>query len=223
MFSETINIGSWDATGNIGDCDITGYFHDWYYKFNDSRTRIKYVVILKNDMRSHEDWELKAAADELRAALSQDFAEIVKEHGPLTVCGVPRAKAESSYAYRQTGLKRSIRKVVESMPELSDGLDYIVRVKNTCTTHRSRSGHGGDGEMPRPGLIRDTCRLSPEIRGKDILLVDDIYTPSVGIDEDALCTLIDCGARSVVFYAVGYTVRKGSREVGWNDFGNLPF
>ena len=34
-----------------------------------------------------------------------------------------------------------------------------------------------------------------------------IYTKSVNIDEDALLTLLEMGARSVVFYAVGYTNR----------------
>jgi predicted amidophosphoribosyltransferase len=59
-------------------------------------------------------------------------------------------------------------------------------------------------------LLKDTCKLSSEIKGRDILLVDDIYTPGCGIDEDAIQALYDAGARSVIFYAVGYTAKKTS-------------
>ena len=44
--------------------------------------------------------------------------------------------------------------------------------------------------------------------GKDILLIDDIYTKTVNIDEDAIQALLDNGARSVFFYAIGKTVSK---------------
>ena len=49
--------------------------------------------------------------------------------------------------------------------------------------------------------------MSPRIAGKNILLVDDIYTPGVGIDEDAIQAVLDCGANSVIFYAVGHTAK----------------
>ena len=42
--------------------------------------------------------------------------------------------------------------------------------------------------------------------GKDILLIDDIYTKTVNIDEDAIQSLISKGANSVSFYAIGKTV-----------------
>ena len=86
---------------------------------------------------------------------------------------------------------------------LEDGTDYIVRHTDTKCTHRANWGYGGAGELPRPGLIRDTCMISPAIAGKFMLLVDDIYTPGCGIDEDGVQALFDAGARSVIFYAVG--------------------
>jgi phosphoribosylpyrophosphate synthetase len=55
--------------------------------------------------------------------------------------------------------------------------------------------------------------LSPEIAGKDILLVDDIYTPTCGIDEDAASALFEAGAQSVVFYAVGHTILRSSMNL----------
>lgn len=186
---------------------VKGYFHDWYYTCHDPRTQIGYVVMLKNDYPPRTHKEICESMKTLRSVLAADFAQIVRDNKgrALTVCGVPRAKAECTYDKWQTGLKRTFRMAVKDNPELRDGLDFIVREKDTQTTHRARSGRGGNGELPRPGLIRDTCRLSPEIKGRDILLVDDIYTSGVGIDEDAVQTLLDCGARSVVFYAVGYT------------------
>lgn len=187
-----------------------GYFHDWYYTYDDPRTKINYVVTLKNDLLKRKHLEVSSAMLQLLPVLMEDFAQIVKDHTgrKLTVCGVPRSKAECSYDPWQTGLKRTIRHAVSQNSNLADGLDFIVREMDTCTTHLKRSRHGGSGEMPRPGLIRDTCRLSLDIRGRDILLVDDIYTPGVGIDEDALQTLLDAGARSVVFYAVGHTYKR---------------
>lgn len=189
---------------------VKGYFHDWYYTCHDPRTRIGYVIILKNDYPPRTHQEICESMKRLRRVLAADFAQIVRDNAgrTLTVCGVPRAKAERTYDKWQTGLKRTFSRAVKDNSELRDGLDFIVREKDTRTTHRERSGHGGNGELPRPGLIRDTCWLSPEIKGRDILLVDDIYTPGVGIDEDAVQTLLDSGARSVVFYAVGYTANR---------------
>lgn len=190
---------------------VAGYFHDWYYTYGDPRTKINYVVTLKNDFLQRSHSEIRNSMFRLLSVLTDDFAQIVREYADrkLTVCGVPRSKAERSYDQWQTGLKRTIRQAVLQNLDLADGMDFIVRETETRTTHLGRSGHGGSGEMPRPGLIRDTCLLSPDIRGRDILLVDDIYTQGVGIDEDALQTLLDAGARSVIFYAVGYTYKHG--------------
>lgn len=190
---------------------IDMYFHDWYYTMRDPRNTMRFITTLKNDIPPyHSSEELLNSEKELADILLGDFLEIYDEYDYLTVCGVPRSKRESSYPVSQMGLKRTIRSVTNELG-FGDGLDYIVRHTDTVCTHRARSGHGGAGEMPRPGLLRDTCFLSPEIAGKDVLLVDDIYTPGVGIDEDAIGTLLDCGARSVIFYAVGYTVKGNYR------------
>ena len=194
----------------INGCSLQGYFHDWYYTMRDPRNTMRFITNLKNDIPPYHSPEvLHHSEQQLAQVLVADFMEIVRIHGPLTVCGVPRSKRESSYRYDQMGLKRTIRAVAQGLPGLHDGMDFIVRHTDTVCTHRARSGHGGAGELPRPGLICDTCRLSPEISGKNILLVDDIYTPGVGIDEDAIAAVLGCGATKVVFYAVGHTVRNG--------------
>ena len=52
----------------------------------------------------------------------------------------------------------------------------------------------------------NTCRISDEVIGKDILLIDDLYTKTVNIDEDVIQALLDSGAKSVFFFAIGRTV-----------------
>ena len=91
-----------------------------------------------------------------------------------------------------------------------DGTDYIIRYADTRTTHLS---HGcqirppyTDGKLPYPGIAKDTCTISDEVIGKNILLIDDLYTRTVNIDEDAIQALFDKGARSVFFYSIGKTV-----------------
>jgi len=85
-------------------------------------------------------------------------------------------------------------------------LNCIKRYKNTRTTHRNRSGHGGDGRTPYPGITKDTCYIANDVKGKDILLIDDVYTNTINVDEDAIQALLDNGAKSVIFYSIGKTV-----------------
>ena len=191
--------------------DVDLYFHAHYYGFSSAKNSIKYVNYLKNDCRTYDD---RIAACEVKAAmvLGADLSELVNLYGPLTVCGIPRSKREDSYPSEKMGLKRAIRKAIAMNPLLLDGMDYIVRHTNTLCTHRSYWGHGGDGEGPRPGLLRDTCHLSNEISGKNIVLVDDIYTAGVGIDEDGVQALFDAGAKSVIMYTFGCTASRGYRK-----------
>ena len=188
---------------------VFAYCHDWYYTRNDPRNTMRYLTDLKNDIPPYRSMaELQKSEKRLAEVLRADFKKLVARHGQLTVCGVPRSKRENGYPYSQMGLKRTIRAVVNEIPELADGMDYIIRHTDTVCTHRDRARYGGAGERPRPGLLKDTCRLSTDIRGRDILLVDDIYTANVGIDEDAIQAMYDMGAKSVIFYAVGCTWKR---------------
>ena len=71
-----------------------------------------------------------------------------------------------------------------------------------------KSGYGGDGDLPYQGITAATCTISDNVRGKDILLIDDLYTKTVNIDEDCIQALLDKGANSVTFYAIGKTVSR---------------
>ena len=202
--------------GKIGhdmylDREVDLYFHDHYYGFSSPENALRYINYLKNDLRGFDN--LIAQSEETATkVLAADLSELVNLYGPLTVCGIPRSKREDSYPPEKMGLKRAIRKAIAMNPLLADGMDYIVRHTNTQCTHRSYWGHGGDGEGPRPGLLRDTCYLSNEIFGKNIVLVDDIYTADVGIDEDGVQALFDAGAKSVIMYTFGCTARRGYRR-----------
>jgi predicted amidophosphoribosyltransferase len=151
---------------------------------------------------------LQIARNQLSAILQQDLPQILNLSGKnnRTVCVIPRAKAENTYRQNQHYLKLTIRNVINSLGGFVDGTDYIIRHTNTRTTHKDRSGYGGDGELPYPGITKDTCQISGEVIGKDILLIDDLYTKSVNIDEDCIQALLNSGANSVIFYAVGKTV-----------------
>ena len=187
---------------------VAGYYHDEYYGMYSPNNRIRFVNVLKNDLQNVPASVIRHNGELLVVAIRDDLAQLTQKYGRLTLCGVPRSKREDSYAWGQMGLKRALRQAAEENPLLDDGLDFIVRHTDTRCTHRDRKGFGGVGELPRPGLIQDTCYLSDEITGKDVLLVDDIYTPNCGIDEDAICAVLNAGAKSVVFYAIGYTVGR---------------
>lgn len=186
--------------------EVECYCHAKYYPMGDPRSTVDYVNELKNDNRRHSLAVISCYEKQLTAAIVPDFARLAQVYGPMLVCGIPRSKRTNSYSDDCMGLKRGIRAAVRQVSQLSDGLDCIVRHTDTKTTHlkySGRFGYGGNGEMPRPGITRDTCSISPEVAGKTVLLVDDIYTPGVGIDEDAVQALLDAGASRVIFYAVG--------------------
>ena len=107
----------------------------------------------------------------------------------------------------------------------TNGTNYITRYIDTQTTHRARGGFGGNGRLPYPNITNETCRISDLIINKDILLIDDLYTKTVNIDEDAIQALFDKGAKSVVFYSVGKTMSRNNiiQNTNFDDNDRLPF
>lgn len=83
----------------------------------------------------------------------------------------------------------------------NDGTDYILRIKDTPTTHTTH-----DYNSVKVGITKSTCKISNKITGSDVLLIDDIYTRDVNIDEDAIQAIYDSGANTVIFYALGNTL-----------------
>lgn len=172
-----------------------------------------FINHLKNQFNNTSHSILQNAVNELKKVLNEDLLEITRLHNtPLTVCVIPRAKSESYYSDDQKLFKRVISSVVDNLGGFLNGTNYIVRHTNTRTTHMNRSGRGGDGAMPYIGITKSTCKISNDVRGKNILLIDDIYTKDVNIDEDAIQALFDNGANSVIFYAVAKTYKGGIKS-----------
>ncbi len=172
-----------------------------------------FLYKLKND--PHHNWtdaQLGLAKRELRQVIHSDFPEILRSirSTSFTVCVVPRAKADVSYRPDQLLFRNTVGECASAIPGLQDGSRFISRHTNTRTTHLRKPVQGfiNDGSQPYPGIAQDTCHFSEHIRGRRILLVDDIYTRTVNIDEDMVQALFDNGARFVVFYAIGNTIRK---------------
>ena len=129
----------------------------------------------------------------MNGVLQADLPEILQQVAPrlLTVCVVPRAKADASYRSDQLLFKATIGENARTIPGFQDGSNFITRHTNTRTTHLRNpvTGFVNDGCMPYPGIAHDTCNFSQQIKQRDILLIDDIYTKTVNIDEDMVKAL----------------------------------
>jgi hypothetical protein len=171
-----------------------------------------YLYKLKND--PHHNWtdfRIQEAQQELLRVLVVDLPNVQNSinKNPITICVVARAKADNTYNPNQLLFKATVRNAVNVLGNnFIDGTNFIERHTNTKTTHlrRPMEGFVNDGLNPYVGITNATCRISNNIIGKDILLIDDIYTMTVNIDEDAIQALISKGANSVSFYAIGKTV-----------------
>lgn len=191
--------------------NIQGFYHT-HFGGVDLPNNPNFLYKLKND--PHHNWttdHLKTAMTEFAKILIDDFPKIQShlEISSLTICVVPRSKADKNYSQNQLLFKATVKHIVTKLG-LIDGTDYIIRHTNTKTTHLKKpmEGFNNDGDLPYVGITNATCNISDNVRGKDILLIDDIYTKTVNIDEDAIQTLLNKGAKSVAFYAIGNTVLK---------------
>jgi phosphoribosylpyrophosphate synthetase len=166
------------------------------------------VCTLKNDVTPFTKTVLDDTVQQLRGILKKDLPEVLQftKLKSLTVCVVPRAKV--NYNQNQLLFKSTVHTVASQLFGFNDGTDFIIRHTDTRTTHRDRAGYGGNGDLPYRGITKNTCTISNYVKGKNILLIDDLYTKSINIDEDAIQALIEIGANRVFFYAIGRTVRK---------------
>ncbi len=180
---------------------IQGFYHTNYMGYKNFNNP-DYLNDLKNTFNDFSKMKLYNAKNKLYNVLKTDLSQFDKT---LTICVVPRSKAENTYSRNQLLFKRVIQQVINELG-FNDGSDYIKRHTDTKTTHLAHTQYSGDGNMPYIGITKDTCNISNKVKNKNILLVDDIYTNHVNIDEDAIQALLDKGAKSVIFYSVGKTV-----------------
>lgn len=201
--------------GNFLTKKVQAYYHDDYHggdpELRDTAGTVENIITtLKNQFNdTSEDVLIQAMANMMRI-LNEDLPQILWITGleELVVCVIPRSKTENTYTYAQLLFKLVIQESIKDWNSFIDGTNHIVRHTNTRTTHMDKSGYGGEGNLPYPGITKDTCTISNKVRGKDILLIDDLYTASVNIDEDAIQALFDKGARSVTFYSLGKTIKR---------------
>lgn len=211
---------------------VRGFYHSEYLgggRWREHGTIENVICTLKNDITPYPLNVLQNSAQQLSRILMSDLPQISAIIGRtnLTVCVIPRAKV--NYNPNQLIFKTTVSEVVNNLPEFNNGTNYILRSIDTKTTHLKWGiSGGGTGRLPYPGITNETCTISDDVRGKHILLIDDLYTNSVNIDEDAIQALLSKGASSVVFYAVGNTVRRtndfttqASNTIPDND--DLPF
>jgi len=196
--------------------DIQAFYHSDYSgggQWKVQGTIENIICTLKNDISPYPLNVLQNASQQLANVLLEDLPQILQQTGKsnITICVIPRAKAK--YNPDQLLFIATVSNVVNHLSGFNNGTNYIVRHTDTKTTHRARWGHGGNGSMPYPGITKDTCSISTEVRGKDILLIDDLYTKTINIDEDCIQALLDNGANSVIFYSVGKTVSKNSTNL----------
>lgn len=191
--------------------DTTAFYHTDYHSGGNWKmdgTIENMIWTLKNDSSPFPQ-RLPRARQRLENILSTDLPQILNSTNlhSLTVCVVPRAKNDSYYKNDQLYFRQIINNVVNNLNGFYNGTDYIKRHTNTKTTHL-KGEEGGEGRLPYICITKNTCTISKEVQNKNILLIDDIYTKSVNIDEDAIQALLDNGANSVIFYAIGKTVSR---------------
>lgn len=199
-----------------------GFYHSDYsggggqWRINGTIENI--ICTLKNDITPYTSQVLQNTTQQLANILLGDLPQILQRVGKtnLTVCVVPRAKV--NYNANQLLFKKTVEDVVNRLNGFVNGKNYIIRHTDTKTTHLRRGiSGGGSGSSPYPGITKDTCSISNNVRNKDILLIDDLYTKTVNIDEDAIQSLLDKGARYVIFYAVGKTRSRNAQPTPTNN------
>jgi predicted amidophosphoribosyltransferase len=200
----------------LRSCDVRGYYRAPYSGGSNWRTPgtiENYICVLKHDDETpRSEPELRLAQQKLQPILMDDIRKICQTLLPPypTIAVVPRAKAETYYRLDQRLFRETVSQVANSLDKLcTNGTNFIQRHTNTRTTHRNKSGKGGDGSMPYPGITNDTCHISNNIKDKNVLLVDDLYTRTINVVEDAIQALLDKGAKSVTFYSIGLTKYRG--------------
>lgn len=190
-------------------------------KNNKSNIEEDYLIKAKNEARTHIATFLMA--------YDKIFGNKVREQ--ILVCRVPRSKTyfEESQLYFQQAIREAVADFNSCLDiNLVDGIDYIRRVEDVATTHLASSQLAQatlpklcSGDKPYPGITRNTCFISKEVANRTILLIDDIYTLYANVVEDCIQALYDNGAKEVIFYAVGRTVKN--RNTPSKELRYIPF
>ncbi len=147
--------------------EINAYYHAVYTKMGNPENP-NYLNDLKNtygkpEATDDKDWakreqkKLDNAVKKLDEVLKMDLPNILKkvEFDSLSVCVVPRSKAESIYKPNQLLFKSTVQSVIQGLSGFNDYTNCIIRTKNTKTTHLSEStpNYNNDGDNPYIGIL----------------------------------------------------------------------
>jgi hypothetical protein len=184
------------------------YFYETGLSQYKTPGRIEHAIwTLKNDVNPFPS-NLSIAGSIIYNIFTRDLIRVPRSANKMLVCMVPRAKKMNEYRPDQLYFRQMLNNAVNSLNCFENGIDCITRISNTKTTHARFDNAVGQGPSPHAGITLKTCQISEKVKGRDILLVDDVYTPSVNIDEDCIQALLDSGANSVTFYSVAKTIKR---------------
>lgn len=195
-------------TNSYLNTQTTGYYHQLYTGYG-NRDNPSFLNILKNTYNSESKQNLNNAVNSVVEILINDLPQIIalESFDNCLIISVPRSKAYSSYNNTQLMFNKSVSIAAQNIIKARDGNNLIKRNIDTKTTHiKNAVNYINNGHEPYPGITIDTCNINKEyIHNQNIILVDDIYTNGVNIDEDCIQALLINGAKKVIFYSVGYT------------------
>lgn len=185
--------------------DVKGYYNTDYVSYQ-KQGNPDFINHLKNMTKQFDEMDLVKDYMEVAERFTDDVKLIIEKNclkNPV-VCVIPRSKTDSSYSQSQLMFRKAISSSADTL-RLINATNVIKRVKDTKTTHNWRLTKN-TGDDPYVGITKDTCEINKNaILGKDVILVDDIYTEGVFVAEDCLQTLLDFGAKSVILYVIAKT------------------
>jgi len=207
------------------DKQINAYAHGLYIPYKSSYASDLTRLIL--DIKGSTVCDIDAVKEKASAIIKNDLDLIItsidkyKKSRPIII-SMTRSKPdnfweEHALQFRVSismALKNSSVKIKKSNEIWAiDGVNYIKRIKETQTTHLAHSKISkNNGPAPYRGITKDTCILNGDINNKYIILIDDIYTPNVCVDEDCIQYLYDNGARDVLLYVLGITIKPPKED-----------
>lgn len=204
---------------NVLKIKTKGFYHQPYTGFG-SDDNPDFINVIKNNFNNKPSEKLQQAKNEVEQILLQDIPDIIG-HSSLkyVLVSVPRSRAEKKLFPNQTLFRQAVSDAAQKISGAEDGAETFIRHTSVRTTHIRKEDitfqcadgsevNNDDCKSPYAGITKDTCKINTDmIKNKNIILIDDVYTRTVNIDEDCIQALYDNGAASVIFYAIGYTQR----------------
>lgn len=187
-----------------------GYYSIDFYSYAQTKI-LSFLHRLKNRYENESESMLNKCKDKAKDYIVEFLLTILKKNSnddKIIVCRIPRSKVDfkENRLYFQKAVREAITNANQHLNNrLVDGIDYIKRIESVATTHLASVIV--QDKMPYPNITKDTCEISDKITNQTIILIDDIYTIGVNVVEDCIQALYDRGAKQVIFYAVGRTVK----------------